>query len=56
VEAEGALGPDRQWFRLPHGAAMQAATLTMFAEDGTTPLGTVSVDLKPGAVYRIDWR
>lgn len=56
VEAEGALGPDRQWFRLPQGAAMQAATLTVFAEDGSTPLGTVSVNLKPGTVYRIDWR
>ncbi len=56
VEAEGALGPDRQWFKLPHAAAMQGATLTVFAEDGTTPLGTVSVNFQPGAVYRIEWR
>jgi hypothetical protein len=56
VEAEGALGPDRQWFKLPHAAAMQGATLAVFAEDGTTPLGKASVELRPGAVYRIDWR
>lgn len=55
VEAQGALGPDRQWFQLPHSMPFDG-TLTVFAEDGLTRLGTVPVSLRPGAVYRIDWK
>ncbi len=56
VEAAGALGPDRQWFKLPHGMPLEEGTLTVFAEDGVTSLGTVPVSLRPGAVYRLEWK
>jgi hypothetical protein len=31
-------------------------TLTVFAEDGVTPLGTQTVSLRPGIVYRLEWK
>ena len=55
VEAQGALGPDRQWFELPHGMPFQG-TLTAFSEDGLTSLGTLPVSLKPGAIYTLEWK
>jgi hypothetical protein len=51
-EAQGALGPDRQWFKLPHGQPFEG-TLTVFSEDGVTPLWTGPVKLAPGGVYRL---
>ena len=52
--AAGALGPDRQWFKLPHDQPFEG-TITVFAEDGTTLLGSQAVTLQPGVVYRLDW-
>ena len=37
----------------PTRAAFQG-TLTVFAEDGLTPLGVLPVSLRPGAVYRLE--
>ena len=54
-EAAGALGPDRQWFRLPHGATFEG-TITVYAEDGVTQLGTRPVALEPGVAYRLAWK
>ena len=64
-DAEGALGPDRQWIKLPPLLPPMdnnpvnvnfQGTLTVFAEDGITPLGTVKVSLRPGTVYRLVWK
>lgn len=64
-EAESALGPDRQLVKLPPvlpplgdepGIVNFEGTITVFAEDGVTPLGTLPVTLKPGIVYRIVWK
>jgi hypothetical protein len=64
-EAEAALGPDRQLIKLPPVLPPLAdepvninfeGTLTIFAEDGITPLGTQPVTLKPGNVYKIVWK
>ena len=54
-EAQATLGPDRQWIKLPHGVPFEG-TLTVFAEDGVTPVGTQPVSLKPGSVYRLQWK
>jgi hypothetical protein len=54
-EAQGALGPDRQWIKLPLGQPFEG-TLSLYQEDGVTLAGTQPVSLKPGSVYRIDWR
>lgn len=64
-EAESAFGPDRQFIKLPPVLPPLAdepvslnfdGTLTIFADDGVTPLGTQQVSLKPGNVYRIVWK
>ena len=64
-EAEGALGPDRQLIKLPPVlppledvpvSVNFDGTLTVFAEDGVTPLGSQQVSLKPGNIYRIEWK
>jgi len=64
-EAQAALGPDRQIIKLPPAlpplegqpvAVNFEGTLTVFAEDGVTPLGTQTVNLRPGTVYRLEWK
>jgi hypothetical protein len=64
-EAESALGPDRQWIKLPPVLPPLTdepvslnfeGTITIFAEDGFTSLGSQQVSLKPGNVYRIEWK
>jgi hypothetical protein len=64
-EAQAALGPDRQIIKLPpvlpplEGQPVAVnfeGTLTVFAEDGVTPLGTQTVSLRPGIVYRLEWK
>lgn len=52
-EAIGALGPDRQRFRLPDNKPFDGE-LRVFDDDGTTLLGSTSVHLEPGRVYRIE--
>ncbi len=63
-EVESALGPDRQLFKLPPVLPPLAnepvsvnfeGTLTVYAEDGVTPIGSQKVSLRPGTVYRIVW-
>ncbi len=65
VEVESALGPDRQLFKLPPVLPPLAnepvnvnfeGTLTVYAEDGVTKLGSQEVSLRPGTVYRIVWK
>ncbi len=51
VPALGGLGPDRQQFK-PASSPFQG-TLTAYAEDGTTVLGSVSVNLTAGNVYQV---
>ncbi len=53
-EAQGALGPDRQWIKLPLGQPFEG-TLTLYREDGLTPLATANVSLKPGCVYQLKY-
>jgi len=64
-EAEGALGPDRQLIKMPpllpplNNKPVNVnfeGTLSIFAEDGVTLLGTRKVSLRPGTVYRIIWK
>ncbi len=64
-EAESALGPDRQLIKLPpllpplQGNTVNVnfeGTLTVYDDDGITPLGTQKVSLRPGTVYRIVWK
>jgi hypothetical protein len=64
-EAEGALGPDRQWIKLPpllpplDNEPVNVnfeGTVTVYAEDGITLLGTRKVSLRPGTVYRLLWK
>lgn len=64
-EASAALGPDRQLIKLPPVLPPLDAgpvsvnfegTLTVFAEDGVTPIGSQPVSLRPGGVYRIEWK
>jgi hypothetical protein len=50
--ALGALGPDRQRFALPGGMAFDG-TLRFYDDDGKTLMGSLSVHLEPGKVYRI---
>jgi hypothetical protein len=55
LTAAGAIGPDRQIFRLPSADAVEAR-LEVFAEDGKTRLGEpVAVKLVPGQVCRLKW-
>jgi hypothetical protein len=64
-ETVTALGPDRQLIKLPPVLPPRShepvnvnfeGTITVFAEDGITPLGTQPVSLRPGTVYRIVWK
>jgi hypothetical protein len=52
-EAAGALGPDRQRFRLPEDKPFEGE-LRLFDDDGVTLLGSTAVHLEPGRVYRIE--
>lgn len=51
-ETIGALGPDRQRFRLPGNLPFDGE-LRVFSDDGSTLLGTTAVHLDPGRTYRI---
>ena len=45
-------GPDRQWFPAPSSGSLQG-TITIYAEDGITPLGKGSVILSAGKAYQL---
>ena len=48
---EGGYGPDRQWFAATSGNIQ--GTMTVFAEDGITPLGIAAVNLAAGKSYQL---
>lgn len=50
--AEGSLGPNRQWLKVP-GPGQLNGTMEVMAGDGVTPLGKVEVSLTSGNVYRL---
>ena len=47
---QGGYGPDRQWFQTPPSGLLQG-TITVYAEDGVTPLAAGSVNLSAGKAY-----
>ena len=64
-EGQVAVGPDRVLIKLPpvlppEGPAPVSivfeGTLSVFAEDGVTLIGSQPVTLRPGAVYRLEWK
>ena len=52
IPAQGGYGPSRQWFPVPQSGSLQA-TITVFAEDGITPLGKGEVTLNGGKAYQL---
>jgi hypothetical protein len=49
---QGGYGPDRQWFQTPPSGLLQG-TITVYAEDGVTPLAAGSVNLSAGKAYQL---
>jgi Putative Ig domain len=48
----GGYGLDRQWFQAPSSGSLQV-TITVYAEDGITPLGAGSVSINGGKAYSL---
>jgi hypothetical protein len=49
---QGGYGPDRQWFQAPQSGSV-AGRLTVYAEDGVTPLASGSVNVGAGKAYQL---
>jgi len=49
---KGGYGPDRQWFQLPSSGSVQG-NITVYAEDGVTPLGKGTVTISAGQAYQL---
>jgi hypothetical protein len=49
---QGGYGPSRQWFTLVQSGP-QKVTVTVYAEDGVTPLGVGVVTLTGGRAYQL---
>jgi hypothetical protein len=49
---QGGYGPDRQWFPAPQSGSV-AGRLTVYAEDGVTPLASGSVNVSAGKAYQL---
>jgi hypothetical protein len=49
---QGGYGPDRQWFQAPQSGSV-AGRLTVYAEDGVTPLASGSVNVSAGKAYQL---
>lgn len=49
---QGSSGPDRQWFQAPPSGSLQG-TITVYAEDGVTLLGSGAVNISAGKAYRL---
>lgn len=49
---QGGYGPDRQWFQAPQSGSI-TGTLTVYAEDGVTPLASGSVNVSAGKAYQL---
>jgi hypothetical protein len=45
-------GPDRQWFQAPPSGSV-AGRLTVYSEDGVTPLASGSVNVSAGKAYQL---
>ena len=50
VAVQGGYGPDRQWIQAPAWGSLDA-NLSVYAEDGLTPLGKGTVSLNAGRAY-----
>jgi hypothetical protein len=50
--AMGGYGPDREWFAAPGSGTLQG-TMSVYGEDGITPIGTASVNLSAGKSYQL---
>ncbi len=55
-QAAGSLGPDRQEIKVPIDREKLVGTLTVYAEDGITPLGSTKVELEMGHMYSLVWK
>jgi hypothetical protein len=49
---QGGYGPDRQRFQAPPTGSLQG-TISVYAEDGVTPLGVGSVNVSEGKAYSL---
>jgi hypothetical protein len=49
---QGGYGPDRQWFTLPSSGPIQG-NITVFAEDGITPLAKGTANISAGQAYSL---
>lgn len=49
---QGGYGPNRQWFQVSQSASI-TGILTVYAEDGVTPLASGSVTVSAGKVYEL---
>jgi hypothetical protein len=49
---QGSYGPDRQWFQLPSSGPLRGI-VTVYAEDGITPLGKGTVTVSTGQAYQL---
>ena len=49
---QGGYGPDRQWFQTPPAGLIQG-TITIYAEDGVTPLAKGPVSISGGKTYQL---
>ena len=52
VPIQGAYGPDRQWTQAPSSGSL-TGNVTVYAEDGITPLGTGTLNLTSGQSYAL---
>jgi hypothetical protein len=50
--AIGGYGPDRQWFQTPSSGTLQG-TISVYAEDGVTPLAHGPVTVNSGKAYKL---
>jgi hypothetical protein len=49
---QGGYGPDRQWFQTPPSGSLQG-TITVYAEDGITPLAAGPVNVGAEKSYQL---
>jgi hypothetical protein len=49
---QGGYGPDRQWFQAPQSGSI-TGTLSVYAEDGVSPLASGSVNVNAGKAYQL---
>lgn len=52
VGVQGGYGPDRQWIQAPSSGSLNA-NLSVYAEDGITPLGKGTISVNAGQAYML---